>query len=90
MNRLVWRAAIASALVGLGWTAGHAFQATQADFILSVTAPMGTTTITCQQGCGLQFDRASPDKSKATRTFTYTCSGPDGPCGGTVQGWITR
>ena len=41
------------------------------------------TTVTCTRGCGLQFIRVTPDKSKAERSFTYTCGGGNAPnCGG--------
>ena len=88
MQKLVSRIVVATALFGLGWVAGQA-QAKQADFELTVSSPNGSTTITCTRGCGLQFIRMAPDKSKAEKSFTYDCSSPSGKCGGSVQGWIT-
>ena len=91
MKPIVARAVIAAGLVALGWAAGHAAQTVQADFEIAVTSPAGTTTITCTRGCGLQFIRMAPDKSKAEKSFTYSCGGANAPtCGGHVQGWLTR
>ena len=87
MKRLVSRAVIAAALVGLGWVAGYAAQP-QADFELAVSSPNGSTTITCRRGCGLQFIRYAPSKAEAQPSFTYTCQSPSGRCGGEVQGWL--
>jgi hypothetical protein len=90
MKRLAIRAVIAAVLIGAGWTAAKAFQAPQADFELAVSSPTGTTTITCVRGCGLQFVRYAPDRSAAQPSFTYTCGGNGGQCGGSVHGWVLR
>ena len=91
MRLVIIRMAAAAGLIALGWTAGRAAQAPQADFEIEIESPAGTTTVTCTRGCGLQFIRMTPDKSKAERSFTYTCGGDNAPyCGGSVQGWVIR
>jgi len=87
--KLMIRIMAAAGLLGLGWTAGHAAQPPQADFDITVSSPAGTTTITCTRGCGLQFIRMTPDKSKAEPTFTYACSNTPNR-GGSVHGWVMR
>lgn len=84
--KLMIRIVTAAGLLALGWTAGHAAQA-QADFEIAITSPAGTTTVTCTRGCGLQFIRMTPDKSKAEPSLTYTCRTAS-TCGGSVQGWV--
>jgi hypothetical protein len=85
------RIVVAAGLLAVGWTAGQAAQAPQADFDLQISSPAGTTTVTCTRGCGLQFIRMAPDKSKAEQSFTYTCGdAATGRCGGSVQGWVTQ
>lgn len=81
---------VAAGLVALGWTAGRAAaQAQRADFEITVSSPVGETTITCTRGCGLQFIRMTPDKSAAQPSFTYRCGGGGAErCGGAVQGWV--
>ena len=89
MRLVIVRIAAAAGFIALGWTAGRAAQAPQADFEIEIASPAGTTTVTCTRGCGLQFIRVTPDKSKAERSFTYTCGGGNAPnCGGSVQGWV--
>jgi hypothetical protein len=79
----------AAGLVMLGWTTGRAAQTPRADFELTVSSPVGETTITCTRGCGLQFIRMAPDKSAAQPSFTYRCGGGGAErCGGAVQGWV--
>ena len=94
MKRFALRVLVATALIATGWTAAKAFQTTappapqKADFEISVTSPVGETTITCVRGCGLQFIRMAPDKARAEPSFTYECGGNTSRCGGSVQGWI--
>ena len=89
MRLVIVRIAAAAGFIALGWTAGRAAQATQADFEIEIASPAGTTTVTCTRGCGLQFIRVTPDKSRAERSFTYTCGGGNAlNCGGSVQGWV--
>jgi hypothetical protein len=86
---MIIRIVAVAGLLALGWTAGRAAQAPQSDFDIAVTSPTGTTTITCTRGCGLQFIRMTPDKSKAEPSFTYTCSGGGATtCGGSVHGFV--
>ncbi len=88
--RLMTRRILAAAgLVAVGWMAGQAAQAPQADFEITVTAPPGETTVTCTRGCGLQFIRTTPDKSKAQPFFTYSCTNTT-TCRGSVHGWVIR
>jgi hypothetical protein len=88
--KLMMRIVAAAGLLALGWTAGQAAQAPQADFEIAITSPAGTTTVTCKRGCGLQFIRMTPDKSKAEPSFTYTCGANGTNCGGSVHGWVIR
>ena len=90
MKYILLRVAIVFALLWIGWTTGRAAQAPQADFELKVSSPSGTTTIECVRGCGLQFIRDLPERSAAKPSFTYTCGGPGGTCGGSVHGFVTR
>ena len=90
MRQTITRIVLAAGLMFLGWTAGHAAQA-ESDFDITVSSPAGTTTITCTRGCGLQFIRMTPDKSKAEPSFTYTCGGANvSTCGGSVHGFVTK
>jgi hypothetical protein len=87
--RTLRRLCLAAVLVTIGWTTGRAAQAPPADFEITVSSPVGETTITCTRGCGLQFIRMRPDRSAAERSFTYRCGGGGAErCGGAVQGWI--
>jgi hypothetical protein len=89
MRLVIVRIAAAAGFIALGWTAGRTAQAPQADFEIKIASPGGTTTVTCTRGCGLKFIRMTPDKSKAERSFTYTCGGGSAPnCGASVQGWV--
>ena len=47
MRLKITRIVTAAGLLALGWTAGHAAQAPQADFDIEITSPAGTTTVTC-------------------------------------------
>jgi hypothetical protein len=87
MRQVVLKFVIAASLVALGWTAGWAAQAPQADFEIHVDAPEGETTITCRRGCGLQFIRYAPDKDAAEPSFYMRCGGAP-RCRATVQGWV--
>lgn len=91
MRRTLLRIFAAVSLIAIGWTAGQAAQQPQADFELRVSAPGGTTTITCVRGCGLLLNRYAPDKALAQPSSTYSC-GTQGStaCSGTVHGWIIR
>jgi hypothetical protein len=89
MRRTAIRIVIAAGLLALGWTAGQAAQ-TQADFDIAITSPAGTTTVTCTRGCGLQFIRMTPDRSKAEQSFTYTCGKEGTTCGGSAHGFVIR
>ena len=90
MRLIIIRVVAGAGLLAVGWTAGYAAQAPQADFDIAITSPAGTTTITCTRGCGVQSIRMTPDKSKAERSFTYTCGASTTNCGGSVQGWVIR
>ena len=101
MRLMIRRLVAAAGLLALGWTAGQAAQAPQADFEITITsnsppsvlAPVSglrETTVTCTRGCSLQFIRNTPDKSKAAPSFTYGCSGDAINCRGSVHGWVIR
>ncbi len=87
MSRMILAAAVAFALVGLGWAAARA-QSTGPDFELIVNAPGGDTSIQCVSGCTLKWTERgiNPDDS-GQQMFTYGCRAPR--CSsGRVGGWI--
>ena len=90
MRRIAVRLVLATALVGLGWTAGKA-QVQAPDFELLVDAPAGETLITCKRGCGLAWvERGIPGPGGTMLTFRYGCGGPGaGRCeSGAIGGWV--
>ena len=84
------RAALATVLVGIGWTARGA--QSQPDFELVVNAPAGATSIECRRGCELLWVERGPNSSAAPQqTFDFKCSGAAASCSsGRVGGWIKR
>jgi len=87
MKRTTLRIVKATGLLPLGWTAGHAAQS-QPDFELTVSAPAGTTTITCTRGCGLQNALDTPAKTHADASAKYTCGREGQKCGGSMHGCL--
>jgi hypothetical protein len=92
---MIRRTLVALAFLALGWAAAQAAQTpVESDFQVSVVvANDGQITIECVRGCGLQFGRLAPDRSRAEKSFTY------GPCrssvptacpSGPLHGWVTR
>ena len=90
---MIRRTLVALVFVALGWAAARAAQTpVVADFEVSIVAKEGKITIECLRGCGLQFGRMVPERSRAEKSFTY------GPCGvsattcssGPLHGWVTR
>jgi hypothetical protein len=92
---MIRRTLVAVAFLALGWAAAKAAQIpVVSDFQVSVVvAKDGQITIECVRGCGLQFGRMMPDRSRAEKSFTY------GPCrasastdcpSGPLHGWVTR
>jgi len=101
MRLTIKRIVAATGLLAAGWTAGQAAQPPQADFEITITSnstpsvlspnnELRETTVTCTRGCGLQFIRMTPDKSKAEPSFTYGCSSSATNCRGSVHGWVIR
>jgi len=85
------RVALATVLVGIGWTARGA--QSQPDFELVVNAPAGATSIECRRGCELLWVERGPISNAAPqRTFDFKCSGAAAAScsSGRVGGWITR
>ena len=88
MKKIAVRLVVAGILFGAGWSVGMA-QVAKPDFVFSVDAPSGETTITCVRGCAMRWvQRGLHPNSTAQPTFTYSCSGKR--CGsGHVGGWLT-
>jgi hypothetical protein len=93
MNRTVLRIAIASGLIGLGWTAGKA-QTAQPDFELIVDSPGGETSVTCARGCEMAWVERGFDPDPAAKPllrFTFKCSNSLYRCSsGKIGGWVKR
>lgn len=92
MIRTAIRVAIGSALIGVGWAAGHA-QSSQPDFELIVNAPAGQTTVECVRGCELVWvERGINPEAKRMPTFKYGCSGPgqERCSSARIGGWIKK
>ncbi len=91
MTRIVLRAAVLLAAMGMGWAVTKA-QSTEPAFELIVDAPVGATTITCVRGCTLAWvERGVNPNSQPMPTFSYKCSGPNVErCSSRrVGGWVT-
>jgi hypothetical protein len=91
MARIVLRAALASALMGLGWAAAKA-QTPLPDFELVVDAPAGDTSMECRRGCTLLWvERGIPEGATPRQTFSFRCGGGGVQrCSSSrVGGWIT-
>ena len=88
MARMTLMAAVAFALVGLGWAVARA-QTTGPDFELIVNAPSGDTSIQCVRGCTLKWtERGINPDDLGQQMFSYGCRAPR--CSsGRVGGWIT-
>lgn len=71
MTRVVLRAAVLLAVMGMGWAAARA-QLAEPAFEIVVDAPVGATTITCVKGCTLAWvERGVNPNSKPMATFSY-------------------
>ena len=86
MARTSLRIAMAAALAGFGWVAGHA-QTSEPHFEIVVNAPGGETTIECVRGCKLAWvERGVNSNATPGPTFTFSCGGTR--CSsGKVGGW---
>jgi hypothetical protein len=72
MTRIVLRAGVILAAVGMGWAVGKAQTAEQA-FELVVDAPVAAMTITCVKGCALAWvERGVNPNSQPLPTFSYS------------------
>jgi hypothetical protein len=75
MTRIVLRAAVLLAAMGMGWAVARA-QSAEPAFEIVVDAPAGATTITCVKGCTLAWvERGVNPNSKPMATFSYECRG---------------
>lgn len=91
MTRIVLRAAVILAAMGMGWAVAKA-QTAEPAFELLVDAPVGSTTISCVKGCTLAWvQRGVNPNSQPMATFSYGCKGPGAErcSSGKVGGWIT-
>jgi hypothetical protein len=90
MTRIAFRAAIAAALIALGWTVGKA-QAPQPDFELIVNAPAGETNVECRRGCELAWvERGVNSQATPKSTFTFKCSGQERCSSFRIGGWLKQ
>jgi len=90
MGRRACQVAIACALIGVGWAVARA-QATDPDFVVSVTAPAGETVIRCVRGCTLVWAERGINPNATPQTmFSFHCSGGGvQTCSsGRVAGWV--
>jgi hypothetical protein len=78
-------------MLGAGWTLGRAQTPVPApEFVLSIDAPSGSTTLRCERGCVLQGGRDEGNPGAATMTeYRYQCSGAE-RCKARVNGWVKR
>ena len=88
MVKWVVRVVVAVGLVGSGWFAARA-QSGEPDFVISIAAPGGSTSITCVKGCRLAWvERGVNPNSRPMRSFDFSCTASQ--CGsGQVGGWLT-
>jgi hypothetical protein len=90
MVRKAFIAAVALALVGLGWVAGRA-QVSSPDFEIVVDAPDGHTNVECVRGCKLMWiGMGTPPGAVPKEHFDFTCGGANRCGSGKVGGWIER
>jgi hypothetical protein len=96
VRRIVFNGLAAAAMIGLGWTVGHA-QRSAPDFELVVDAPVGNVKVECRRGCELVFGRAVGHQpatvnpqSRPLTTFSYKCSGSERCSSGIIAGWVRR
>jgi hypothetical protein len=75
MTRTVAGVILAVGLVAIGWSAGRA-QTTVADFEMTITTPVGRTTIQCSRGCDFTEGVSTPPSLPSPNpTFAIQCSG---------------
>lgn len=100
MARTILRVLIIFASLAIGWAAAKA-QTSDPDFVLSVDAPAGATTITCVKGCAVKWvERGINPQSGTMAMFSYSCTHPAGQnqvtsdgmrcLSGKIGGWITH
>ena len=91
MTLTIRRAAVAIALVGLGWAAGRA-QTPGPDFEGRINAPEGETTVECVRGCELMWVErgVNPNDTQQPR-FSFACRGAVQRCSsGRIGGWVKQ
>ena len=91
MRRTILRALIIFTSLAFGWAAAKA-QTAEPDFVLSVDAPAGATTITCVKGCALKWvERGINLQSGTMSSFGYACTGSTMRCSsGKIGGWLAH
>ena len=88
MARKACIAAMAVALIALGWIAGRA-QVSTPDFEIVIDAPEGHTNVECVRGCKLMWvARGIPSGAMPNEHFEYSCRGAERCGSGKVGGWI--
>jgi hypothetical protein len=79
-------------LIGFGWAVGHA-QRSEPQFVLSIDAPVGETSIECVSGCELigMRDLGNPPEWGRLKKYSYSCGGPAvARCGASAAGWLVQ
>jgi hypothetical protein len=90
MTRLLMRLLLALAFIGTGWGLARA-QRPDPDFILSIDAPGGATTVRCVRGCKLVWsERGVNPNATPISSFEYNCTGGARCVSGQVAGWVDR
>ena len=74
MKRTLFVVVTATALIGLGWSAGRA-QTAVANFEISFDAPRGEVKLTCYRGCDWAREGQSPIQTTSFRCEYERCSG---------------
>ena len=71
MKRALFRIALATALIGAGWSVGKA-QTTAAEFEIAIDVPRGEVRLTCHRGCDW-VKEGSPNPTTSFRCETERC-----------------
>jgi len=88
MGQIAARVVVAIGLIVAGWSVGRA-QVPAPDFVLAIESPGGRIDVECLRGCTLQGGRETglPNDPQMTK-YWAKCSGSQGPCAATVNGFI--
>jgi hypothetical protein len=72
VKRALFRIALATALIGAGWSVGKA-QTAVADFEIAIDAPRGEVKLTCSRGCDWAKEKGNPSPTTSFRCETERC-----------------